>query len=401
MTIGGQKFGVFTRRKRKARGTGLRQMAKKIGPSMTDCERVVVRRRRGGYWAWRLESGVFVLQTFCAVKNSAGKFTRNSWMGDESRSNKMEDKHLGKLAKVDLHERGEGETKNFIPWRALGVGMLLGHFLLVFLLFSSPVAFAQSSCEAEEQLYKETPRDYENYTDHVKTGYARCLLANERGERRPEALRILQGVARQSNNVYAAFLIACDVLRNGDYKKHLREIIEDHKLVKFFIGLDHGYPNPRYSMYERKYDIELKTHFVLVALHLEKYALGREGHKNEISMLSPSYDGDQNLETYPEYSPYVIDSLKKTIHFAKICLALSRKQYWNEKAFTAAKGNCEYIKNFSEKVLPLELEKKETLNQSFCEDPLMCPEYQNILVKINALEVDFSLPIDYQFPTPF
>ena len=79
--------------------------------------------------------------------------------------------------------------------------------------------------------------------------------------------------------------------------------------------------------------MELRTHYLLPLLYFEKFKKGAAGSDHIYLLTSPSYDGDRDLKTYPEYSPYTINSLERVIEFADVCINLSFKRHFQHNVY--------------------------------------------------------------------
>ena len=238
------------------------------------------------------------------------------------------------------------------------------------------------------------PDDIANY----KAGYGECLLIQGK---RSEGLSLLQELREQSNHVAATYIIAQE--HSGLHSKNnpAKSLINghDHHLTTatieaftdtiFFISIDSGYPAKYDSYWKAKWvrNLKLLAHYQALHHMFHKYECGSIGQHHQALLSSPSYTGDQNLDTCHKYSPYVIDSLNVTIEFAQTCLALPKENYYDAGAFTSVKEYCGDMKKFAKKILSLELEKKKILIQEYCKDPLQCPEYESIHAELkNILE---------------
>ena len=114
-------------------------------------------------------------------------------------------------------------------------------------------------------------------------------------------------------------------------------------------------------------------------LYFEKFKKGAKGTDNAYWQTSISYTGNGGLSTYPEYSPYTLDSLNKMIAFADECLALPRKWHFNPITYEKTKAECRVLKEAAQALLPLERERLTLLNTESCSDDLIqCLEHREV-----------------------
>ena len=278
----------------------------------------------------------------------------------------------------------EPERKRGIPprWRIAAAAALA-----CLLLTAASPAFANSYSRGNwdcgdfssvEERYRSEPEDI-----NLQIGYAGCLIT--RGDD-SQGLTILHNIVdnrTERARVKAAWMVANYVDSGGTFEdtideNSINEAIEAYGKVVFFIDLDPRYPDGN-ELYEEESQIELKSHYRLPLLYFEKFKKGAKGTDNVRLLNSPSYNGESNLRTYPEYNPYTIDSLNKIIKFSDVCLALPRKRHFNPITYVKTIAECRVLKEAATAILPLERERLALLNTDSCSYDLpQCSEHQEV-----------------------
>ena len=230
-----------------------------------------------------------------------------------------------------------------------------------------------------EQDYRADPTNV-----HNRMGYAHCLLT--KGED-TQGMAILHNIVDNSTHparVEAAWMVATYISTGGTFEdttdeNNIIEAIEAYKRIVFFISLDPYYPEKGNSLYEEESQIELRTNYRIPMLYFTKFMKGATGTDNIHLLRSPSYEGERDLNTYPKYSPYTIDSLKQMIKFADQCLALPPKRHFQSEVYEDIKAACRVFKEAATALLPLEQERLVLLDTNSCSDDLpQCLEHQEI-----------------------
>ena len=233
--------------------------------------------------------------------------------------------------------------------------------------------------------FKDAEQDYRVDPENIynRIGYAHCLIVKGKDS---EGLAILHNIVDHSTHparVKAAWMLANYISTGGTFedtidKDNINEAIEAYGRVIFFISLDPNYPQ-KTSLYEEEAQIELTSHYRLPLLYSEKFKKGATGTDNMHLLSSPSYNGDRDLKTYPEYSPYTIDSLQKAIEFADQCLALPLKRHFQSSSYRNYIAGCRVLKEAAQDSLPLERQRLVLLDTDSCSNDLpQCLEYQEI-----------------------
>ena len=257
--------------------------------------------------------------------------------------------------------------------------------------------FACGDFEEMERLYKMEP-DSINY----QAGYASCLLA--KGENDFEALRRLHYLADHHEKVSAAFEIARYTETGGEFEHeidvdNINEAIEAYYKVLFLINLDPRYPNNGHRVYEVAKQMWLQSSYALPFLYNNKFLHGAIGTQHDRLLQSPSYEGDRNIKTYPEYSPYTLDSLDKMIEHGRECQHLPRKNHFEINHYKSITESCRLYADFAEALKPLEQKRLGILNQESCQDlnENNCPEYYEVEKEMTDLFKQHKIDDDEAF----
>ena len=230
-----------------------------------------------------------------------------------------------------------------------------------------------------EQRYRSDPENIDR-----RMAYALCLLT--RGDD-SQGMAILHNIVDHSTEperVNAAWLVANYISTGGTFEDTtdedtINEAIEAYKRIVFFISLDPYYPEKGNSLYEEESQMELRTNYRIPMLYFDKFMKGAQGTDNMHLLRSPSYEGERDLNTYPKYSPYTIDSLEQMIKFADQCLALPPKRHFQSEAYGKVKAGCQVLKEAATALLPLEQERLVLLDTDSCSDDLpQCSQYYEI-----------------------
>ena len=269
----------------------------------------------------------------------------------------------------------------------LSLPVMLMLLSLVFVSFAD-LAFANSfrgNWLCSDADFKIVKQDYRSDSTSVyyRIGYAHCLIVKGKDS---EGLAILHNIVDHSTHparVKAAFMVAEYISTGGIFEDttdedNINEAIKAYGRVIFFISLDPDYSNTN-DLFEAEAQIELTSHYRLPLLYSEKFKKGATGTDNIHLLSSPSYNGDRDLKTYPEYSPYTIDSLEKAIEFANQCLVLPLKRHFQSSSYRNYKAGCQVLKEAAQDSLPLERQRLVLLDTDSCSNDLpQCLEHQEI-----------------------
>ena len=249
-----------------------------------------------------------------------------------------------------------------------------------------------------KQDYQENPEVHEaQYT------YATCLflkgkLTNNSSEV-DQALRMLYHLAEDfghitSSNFMAKYLKTDGTMNNYGFDAGIDNIdrsIYYYQRVLYLIALTNGYYatfGDEYRFAELSKQMELQSYMMVPYIYLQKYFWGGIGDYNFNLLASISYEGDRDLETYPEYADLTLDSLSQMKESAQTCLSLSYKPHFKRPAYNLVRELCQNYKQLAERLYELELKRREEIAQNYCKDILSssCP--------INSIMEDIQLIFD-------
>ena len=154
------------------------------------------------------------------------------------------------------------------------------------------------------------------------------------------------------------------------------------------IGLIPNYPySTPYELIEFDDQIELDSAYKLAHMYFLKYDLGLIGDYAVKLINSPSYEGDKNLETYPEYNTSMYDSLENVVKYAGECTNLPLKKHfkYDLDRYNATIKACALMREVALIITPLEAKRKSLLSQCPDINEENCPEYNETHDKINEL----------------
>ena len=271
-----------------------------------------------------------------------------------------------------------------------GINMFLKWMTWFFIFFFSSLSFATNysrgsiTCEnfeKMEELYNADPESID-----LKITYAFCLIA--KGD--DEGLNRLYIIDdKHQGHITASYLIAKYIETDGTFywptNDRVDEAIEAYLRVLALIDLAPHYPYPDYMLYE-DVQMELKTAYAVSTLYSRKFRAGAYGIEKYYLLQSPDYKGDRDLNTYPEYNRYTVDSLNKMIKFADYCINLPRKGHFDLTRYTTYKKACQVLKDMATALLPMEIKRLTFLeNQTSCRDLSNCPEYEELADPMKAI----------------
>ena len=252
--------------------------------------------------------------------------------------------------------RGEKDAAKFKDYPLLQKinkskgGFMLSRVFFLLCMFYLPLAFANSyergnivcsDFQDSEKTYRLQP------TGGYAVSYAHCLLT--RGGEDPKALSILEEEASLRNQVPAAQLLALYTATGGSMEQNnldpnnYDEAFQAFGRVLHLISLHPDYPKD-FMVTEEEYQHELEAYYYLVYIPNHKANKGIAGLHREHQLRSPTYQGDRDLNLYPRYSPYTLDSLRQTIENAEICANLPLKIYYRRLLYRQTVDYCGMMK---------------------------------------------------------
>ena len=248
----------------------------------------------------------------------------------------------------------------------------------------------EQGCDFSEakKFYEQDSEDLGN-----QVLYATCLVI--KGED-ANGLARLYHLADDKSSVSASFFLAEYLETDGRFRspatdKTLAEAIQYYLHTQSIIALIPNYPEPDYFFHERNYQMELYSVFRVPSLYLWKYKQGAIGDYTKHLLQSPSYQGDQSENTYPEYNTLMWDSLNKIAFHAERCANLPQKRHFDPKLYKATTEACRLLKGLALTLKPLEEKRQKILRQNHCRDlnQTNCPEYYETHLEIQAHIKDY------------
>ena len=282
--------------------------------------------------------------------------------------------------------------------------MSLKSVVLLFVFFSSSLSFATSYSQGNEICgdFEGAKANYEMDTENITYQYiyAYCLIL--KGEDN-KGLILMHPLAGYYNHIPSAFFIARYIKSGGRIDQiglimdryNIEKAIQAYFRVLFLIDLGPNYPHdPNHRRYEADMQVELNSTYSVPFLYLRKFWGGIAGLHSEHLLISPSYEGDKkDLNTYPEYSPYTIDSLNNVIEFAGRCINLPNQPHFKSEYYKLYQEACQVLKDTAATLLPMEMEKLTLLASDCGKDLPKCLEYKKLvdrevsLLKQNEVEL--------------
>ena len=238
-----------------------------------------------------------------------------------------------------------------------------------------------------KQNYKDHPNDF-----GAQYAYAGCLFIKGKHQGNPgevdTALYMLYTLADDykhitSSNFLGEYLKTDGTMNNFGFDAGINNLdrsIDYYQQVLAEIDLRNGFyasfDDYEYRTVELSKQMELQSHKMVPLIYLQKYFWGWTGSDNQKLLESPSYEGDRNLETYPEYAPYTEHSLMQMKETAQACLSVPLKEYFKPQAYHLVRELCRNYKEQAEKLYELESKRLEELAQDYCRDMLSetCPQ---------------------------
>ena len=248
-----------------------------------------------------------------------------------------------------------------------------------------------ASCDSFSKVKREYDKDPDDYLSQAD--YGLCLIAAYRDE---EGIDFLERAGNQGD-ILAVFRLARHYRTGGTWDsqyiepKNIQKAIDLYLRVTQMIDDYHGYPVGDMHTMERKYSIEMSSHYRVTSLYYSKFKwgdLGMENYRNN--------DNQEGEKTYPEYRDHTIDSLEKVIHYADICLNAPLESYFNERKYHRYQSVCRILKTTAEALLNpphlnadqegLNTQRLRWVNEPTCyRDLKNCEPYQEVTDKMMAI----------------
>ena len=250
---------------------------------------------------------------------------------------------------------------------------------------ATPPAFANSykranfSCkdfQRAEKYYRSDP------TGGYAGAYALCLIARNRGDD-VRALTILDSEIAKGNvpaaRLKAFYIASGGTMANKLDDRNYNEALQAYGKVLLLINLQPDYPKG-FEITEEAQQHELEAYAYLVYISYFKSVDGMVGIHNAHLLQSASYKGGRNLKLYPQYRPYTVDSLERTVEYAETCANLPKKHYFQTLKYHQTTAYCRMVEKAAGELLDLEKERLTLLDGKTCaRDIEQCSKYQSIL----------------------
>ena len=251
--------------------------------------------------------------------------------------------------------------------------------------------------EDTERQYKEQLNDPDPYVS-VTLVYALCLLAKGEVTNNQDdvskGMLILHGLADQHSNIVANYLIAEYHLSGGSFKTNIADRNLDlaahyYSSTLAIIKTYNGYPPLIYSMWEQTDNIEMTAYYKLPIVYLAMFYKGVYGDYSVRLLNYPSYEGDRDLETYPEYRDNIMGYINLAIEHAGNCKNLPLKRHFEKPASPYFIKVCAMYEEKAKLLKSAYMKRQLILNQDRCKDIgsdetvfAYCPEIDEAELKI-------------------
>ena len=243
--------------------------------------------------------------------------------------------------------------------------------------------------------FSEIERKYYEEPDNMirQTLYGSCLITAGQDDKGVVHLKS----AGDKGDILAVFRLARHYRTGGTWNSQdldpnkIQETIDLYLRVIQMIQDYHGYPIGDMNSVERKYSIEMKSHYMVTSLYYNKFnkgAYGAQSYRNN--------GNQEGEETYPLYREHTTDSLQKTIYYANICLNVPLENYFDETRYDRYQSACRILKATAEALLNppdlnadqegLNTQRLRWVNEPTCyRDLKNCESYQDVTDKMMAI----------------
>ena len=237
-------------------------------------------------------------------------------------------------------------------------------------------SFGCGDFEAEEKAYMEQLNDPDPYVS-VTLVYALCLLAKGEVTNNQDdvskGMLILHGLADQHSNIVANYWIAKYHSTGGSFgtkiaDRNLDLAADYYSSTLAIIKTYNSYPPLIYSMWEKNTNIEMKSYYMLPLIYLAMFYKGVSGDYRVRLLNSPSYEGDRDLETYPEYRDNIMGYINLAIEHAGNCKNLPLKRHFKKPASPYYIKVCAMYEEKAKLLKSAYMKRQLILNQNNCKD---------------------------------
>ena len=278
--------------------------------------------------------------------------------------------------------------------------------VIAFFVFATSPGFGESyrsgsfGCvdfEDTERQYKEQLNDPDPSVN-VTLVYAICLLlkgeVTNNQDDVSKGMLILHSLTDQHSNIVANYWIAEYHLSGGDFKKSIADRNLDlaahyYSRTMAIIKTYNSYPPLEYFTWEATDNIEMTAYYKLPLVYLAMFYKGVYGDYSVRLLNSPSYEGDRNLETYPEYRHNIMGYINLAIEHAGNCKNLPLKRHFDKSSSPYYIKVCAMYEEKAKLLKSAYMKRQLILNQDSCKDIgsdetvfAYCPEIDEAELKI-------------------
>ena len=145
-------------------------------------------------------------------------------------------------------------------------------------------------------------------------------------------------------------------------------------------------------MWEGNHNIEMTAYYDLPLVYLAMFYRGVSGDYRVRLLNSPSYEGDRDLETYPEYRDNIMGYINLAIEHAGNCKNLPLKRHFHKSASPYFIKVCAMYEEKAKLLKSAYMKRQLILNQDRCKDIgsdetvfAYCPEIDEAEQKLSIL----------------
>ena len=236
-------------------------------------------------------------------------------------------------------------------------------------------SFGCGDFEDTERQYKEQLNDPDPYVS-VTLVYALCLLlkgeVTNNQDNVSKGMLILHSLADQHSNIVANYWIAEYHLSGGDFKsladRNLDLAADYYSRTLAIIKTYNSYPPLDYFMWEATDNIEMTAYYQLPLVYLAMFYKGVSGDYRVRLLNSPSYEGDRDLEAYPEYRNNIMGYINLAIEHAGNCKNLPLKRHFDKSSSPYYIKVCAMYEEKAKLLKSAYMKRQLILNQDNCKD---------------------------------
>ena len=184
---------------------------------------------------------------------------------------------------------------------------------------------------------------------------------------------ILHGLADQHSNIVANYWIAEYHSSGGSFNTNIADrnldlAVDYYSRTLAIIKTYNSYPPLEYFMWEKNHNIEMKTYYFLPLIYLAMFYKGVTGDYHVRLLNSPSYEGDPDLEAYPEYRHNIMGYINLAIEHAGNCKNLPLKSHFRKSSASYYIKVCAMYEEKAKLLKSAYMKRQHILNQDRCKD---------------------------------